>query len=486
MRSTRQEPASSPIMRLLVSADRASSLFGLTARIFHDKSGAAATLVAIALPALIGLGALGAETGVWFTIKLRNQASTDAAAIAAAYQIIAGQTNLASDLTPAASEAAGKNGYTGNIPAVTYPFSDGTVSNAVSVTMQQTQGALLAAMFITGVTVVTKAAAVIEVLDPACILALATGGTGVEVADFAHLEMPNCSVVANSTTRDAIALHSSNSSITAATLVTAGEVSLQGNPVDPAALPPELILGTLAMIGAPTIVDPYASLLTHNFLTTGIPASGRCRGTPAGGMRTYSGNCVIPGKSLSQTAIRLSANTQISGGWNIPSGHTVDLSPGTYWITDGDLTVQSGAVIKCSGCDNVQGTGITIILTAQQTQIGTVSIDANAAFNLAAPHSGRFSGVVFVQDANGLRSGTRYTSSRSAIHGNSSSTVNGLVYFPNSSMTFHGKPSTAGPKCLLLVVGTANVDAPSNLDNSGCALAGLSALPTVDTVALAE
>ena len=69
-----------------------TSLSGAIARIFHDNSGASAALVAIALPALIGFGALGAETGVWFTIKLQNQSAADAAAISAAYEIIAGKT----------------------------------------------------------------------------------------------------------------------------------------------------------------------------------------------------------------------------------------------------------------------------------------------------------------------------------------------------------------------------------------------------------
>jgi len=66
--------------------------FGAIARIFRDTRGASATIVAIALPVLIGFGALGAETGVWFTFKLRSQSAADAAALAAAYEVIAGRT----------------------------------------------------------------------------------------------------------------------------------------------------------------------------------------------------------------------------------------------------------------------------------------------------------------------------------------------------------------------------------------------------------
>ena len=77
--------------------------------------------MAITLPVLIGFGSLGAETGLWYTIKRQNQSAADAAAISAAYEVIAGKTNLTADLTPAASEAAAQNGYTGTAPMVVHP-----------------------------------------------------------------------------------------------------------------------------------------------------------------------------------------------------------------------------------------------------------------------------------------------------------------------------------------------------------------------------
>lgn len=465
--------------------DRAPSLFGAIARIVHDTNGATAAVIAIVLPGLIGFGALGAETGVWFTIKLQNQAAADAAAISAAYQIIAGKTNPAADLIPAADEAAARNGYRGSTPTVVYPYTDGVISNGVAVTLQQTQGALLAAMFLSSVTLTNKAVAVVEASGAACILALATGGTGVEVADLTHVDMPACLVAANSVSRTAIELHGSTSSITAATLVTAGEASLQGNPVNPAAPPPELVLASPVKIGAPATPDPYSGSLTHGFLTASMPVTGRCRAKRTAGVRVYQGACVVSGSTLKQPSIKLSADTQISGTWTIATGQAVDLSPGTYWVT-GDLTVQSGAVLKCSTCDNVLGVGVTIILAAQAGKVGALSIASSASANLNAPRSGPFSGLVIVQDANGLPPGTTYSSTHSTIGGGSAATINGLVYFPSSSMTFHGNPSVTGPKCLLLVIGTLNVDAASSLEIAGCRDAGLTVLPTVSTVALAE
>src|SRR5690242_8781161 len=84
------------------------------AQLFGDQSGASATVIAIALPALMGFAALGAETGLWFTIKLQNQSAADAAALSAAYEIIAGNPN--DQLLAAASKAAAQNGYRGSTP----------------------------------------------------------------------------------------------------------------------------------------------------------------------------------------------------------------------------------------------------------------------------------------------------------------------------------------------------------------------------------
>jgi hypothetical protein len=141
---------------------------------------------------LIGFGALGAETGVWFTIKLRNQSAADPAAIAGGYEIMAGKTDITTALTPAAGEAAARNGYNGAAPTVIYPYSDAFVSNGVAVTLRETVDAALASMFVSRVSVGTKAVAVSVVLDNPCVLALGASGTELEIQPSTHLDMPNC------------------------------------------------------------------------------------------------------------------------------------------------------------------------------------------------------------------------------------------------------------------------------------------------------
>src|SRR5437764_12618649 len=165
-----------------MSPDFIESFRTVIARLFRDQTGATATIVAIALPCLIGMSALGVETGIWFTVKLQNQSAADSAFISAAYWVMAGKTDATGELTAAAGEAARRNGYKGDVPAVASPYSDESVPNGVAVTLQQSQGALLAAMFLSGVTIANTAVAVIEVLSNPCILALGTNSTDVEIA----------------------------------------------------------------------------------------------------------------------------------------------------------------------------------------------------------------------------------------------------------------------------------------------------------------
>ena len=74
------------------------------ARLWRDERGVSAVMVAISLTVVIGFGALGAETGMWYAIKRQNQSAADAAAISAAYEVLAGNTNVTTYLTPAATQ----------------------------------------------------------------------------------------------------------------------------------------------------------------------------------------------------------------------------------------------------------------------------------------------------------------------------------------------------------------------------------------------
>ena len=87
----------------IVLKQRVHAMLETITRFWRDNRGAAAAVVAVTLPVLIGFETLGVETGLWYLIKRQGQSAADAAAIAAAYEVIAGKTDVLGELTPAVS-----------------------------------------------------------------------------------------------------------------------------------------------------------------------------------------------------------------------------------------------------------------------------------------------------------------------------------------------------------------------------------------------
>jgi hypothetical protein len=457
---------------------------GASCRLLRDTRGVTLAIVALSLTSLIGFAGLGVETGLWYAIKRQNQSAADVAALSGALELYTwqaqGQTAAATypDICGFAQREATRNGFTfqsyscpASTPACTSPSSGqmcannppvlgayANDNNAVEIVLAQQQNALFASLSLANVTINTRAVARI-LPDEACVLALGLTGTDITSPGNPTINMPNCAVAAASSDSQAVALGGS-SSLIASAVVTPGGCSG---------------CGSVPVVNAP-VTDPYTTKLTHTFLTTGMPTSGAC--TLTGSTYTAPANgCVIAGSSLPNSGYNLSGPMQISGGLAING--TVNLSPGTYWITDGDLTLQppqqgSGATIECTAC-TPGGAGVTIILTAAGGgQVGTLTLGANANLSLNAPSTGTFVGLAIIQDSNGLPSGTTYTTTPDAVkgQGGATETLTGLVYFPNAAMDFNGTPS-GGNNCLVLVASTVNFYGNSTLSSMGCSSFGL-------------
>ena len=218
-----------------------------------------------------------------------------------------------------------------------------------------------------------------------------------------------------------------------------------------------------------------------------MPTGTSC--TLAGG--AFNGSCVVSGSTVKAAGnVTLSANTQITGPWDIKN-ETVNLSPGTYWVTDGDLNLQANGVLECTACNPGTGAGITIIFTiVTGTTVGTITGNSNAnvgnpptAPNFNAPNSGTFEGLLFVQDSNGLPAGTTWDAG--TFQGGPNTVLDGLVYAPKANLSFNGNPSAGSTGCLIVVADTVTLSGNSQLNSTGCPAAGVSP-PTVKTVALAE
>ena len=444
----------------------------LLRRLFHDKRGLSAVTVAVSLPVLFGVAGLGIDTGLWYTIKRQNQSAADAAALSAAYEVIASNTNVATNLTPAASQAATRNNYGGTTPVVTYPYSDAIVTGGVRVTLSQTQNAWFSSWFpaFSAFTIANAAVAAVNSLPPVCMLALnPTANDAVNLAGNPTINAPTCTIVSDSDSSSAFHLQGS-ATINAATLITPGQISHTGAAYT-------INLSYPAQTGANFVPDPYASTLTHtNFLTNGLSTASPCTSSTSGSITTYSN----PGG--------YKPGCVIAGGLSIKNS-AVNLSPGTYWLT-GDLNLQngSGATLECTTCSN-GGAGVTIILTAPPGggTVGTVSLGTNTNLNLNAPNTGPFAGMVLIQDSNGLPAADHLPNPDDFnAQANGSETLSGLVYFPQAAVTFQGTPTAAGPQCLVLVTNTFSMQGNPGFATSGCGSLGLNNLPIVKTVYLAE
>jgi putative Flp pilus-assembly TadE/G-like protein len=493
-------------------------------RLRCDNRGVTAVLVALTLAALIGLVGLGTETGLWYTIKRVNQSAADVAALSGAFEVLAGQPY--EDVCGFAKRDAARDGFTfsgswscpASTPACTSPPSSGGMCannppmqgaytgnvNAVEVILAQQQNALLASLNLANVTITTRGVAVVSVLDQSCMLALnQTASQALLIQGNSTINMPNCSLVSDSNDPNAIFLRGSAATVTADTIRSHGGVGTTGNPT--------FNLNTPAQTNAPIVPDPYQPptcnnntpplCLTHSFLTTGppaLPTSPVC-GAPMSSTIasviwwTYPGNCVVtqgpPGTALTEPNIILSANTQISGGIQIKS-QTVNLSPGTYWINNGDLQLGPGggtSLLECTTC-NGGSLGVTIIFTTTgaPNKIGAVQMQSTSAQigNLNAPNSGTFKGLLFVQDT---VAGASYSTSGTLQGGPSAALVaDGLIYIPHTTLAFQGTPALGTSGCLIVIADQVQVVGNSTLSATGCTSAGLNSTPTVKTVSLKE
>jgi Flp pilus assembly protein TadG len=393
-------------------------------RLGSDERGSMLALFAV-LPVLAGAVAIGIETGELYRVKRQMQSSADAAALAGSIDRIAGRTT---SITTDAMYEAQRNGFTDgsngvtvtvNAPPKSGPNVGTTGAVEVIITKSQTfsLGAVLinwlggsansfdmsvrsvAAQGTTGTTTTSY---------EACIIALTTANEqGVNFTNFNNFSS-DCTIASNSTatSSDSSAsvylsgTHASMNSVwTRGSFYSGGTTVSLTNPAQ---------TNQTAMIS-----DPYAGL--------GTPTP------PAGCDHTN----FTAGKGSSVT---LTPGTYCGGVSIDIKPNNVDLSPGTYYIIDGDFYIASVNNVSCTNC--VDGTsGVTIVLTTSGTNysnIGGFFINSDNVVTLSAPPTGTYKGILAYQDPR-VSVGTMTSTSKifSVISLNNAK-LSGAIYFPNN------------------------------------------------------
>ncbi len=375
-------------------------------------------MVGLALPVLIGAAGLAVDVGLWYRESARLQMAADAGAMGGAYLLSNASAQAADFVTAAATEI---NGISAGhlIGSLTGPPAVSVVpATSVTVTLTSQTDRFFTALFSTTPVLMSASATAGLAGGGACVLALGTTPqTGIDVENNGSIVATGCSVFSNSATNIACAgpgapsydsIYVRNGSIAAKSVAAAGTACINtwnGNTsVSPA-----------AVSGAPAEINPLASLSPP-------PITGSCQQAPSG----HGTWTLQPGTYC--------------GGLQIGNASTVNFAPGVYTITDGNFTISEGSTIGTAA-------GVTFYLGGSTP--GAIDFEnyTNTAWQMSAPTSGPYAGVLFYQDA-----GANGTPPVNTIVGNSGLTLAGTIYTPyaqlqvtnNAHLTYPGSPVPLG------------------------------------------
>jgi hypothetical protein len=147
--------------------------------------------------------------------------------------------------------------------------------------------------------------------------------------------------------------------------------------------------------------------------------------------------------------------------------------PGTYngtTINGGNIILPAGVYVwtgdfTCHGNPTISGTGVTFYFTNN----ASINCTGTDNFNLSAPSTGPYQGVLMMEDPNdcncgsgGCDNGVTSCGPGPQMGGTTGSNFSGILYFPNDQITFFGTNSTFSTGAViadsLALSGTPNVN----------------------------
>lgn len=405
-------------------------MFKLFRRLWHDKRGNALIIAGAALPMVIGSAGLASDTIQWSLWKRQLQKAADSAAIAGVYarmQTQTVQTAVEYDLDGGnnfvrlGTAATGKKYQLLNAPVIGTPADDSTKNyvSEVSVRLQMEKSLSFTSLFLKSPPVITASASAgaIETGEYCAQAQINTNATGISAGGNANVNL-KCGMITNSTSMDAAVAFGSS-------IVDASPVAAVGglDTTDNWAAGTKLLPFTLAQ------PDPFADIAPP-------PIPGSC----SNWSDTPSSNQTYP--ATVPTAPVCFNNFDVKGD--------LILQPGTYIIT-GDMDVNSGAKLSCTGC--------TFVMTnSNPASTGTVDLNGGAKLNLVAPETGTYKGILFYSnrgaDADDVNK----------INGNALSFFKGAFYFPHQKVEFTGNAGVTF-SCIKLVSWQLTFSGNASIEN---------------------
>ena len=431
----------------LISQSPCLRVSDLRNRFGHDDRGGIMVMFALMLPVLFGIVGLGFESGMWFKERRELQTIADAAVVSAAIENSYGEGSTV--VTAAATLEATNNGFDATTDSITYvgtptsgTYSGNTDYIEIIITRQLTT--VLSQIFQSfSPSSTARAVATTGTLSTgeACVLALDTSGAAVSVGGNGSVTFDGCQVASNSADANSLSV-SGSGGLNVDCYSVVGAVSATAGLTTAADCSPST--------GAAALDDPYTDLTDPD-----------------------DGVCDEGGITHNSTTTITRTGTE-AAPWVIC---------GDVWVKKGTLILNGLIVIK--GGDfkaNAQGTvesdttnGSTIVLKADAGVGGNLgTINGSATLNLKAPPAGfggAWEGILFYQDRDTVASCSSNCGNK--LNGSSSTTFEGVVYFPNQQLEFLGGNSS-DYSCLQLVAGSISFSGNSNmLADNDCTAAGV-------------
>ena len=409
-------------------------------RFGRDRRGNISTMVALLIVPLVGVMGVATETGNWFAIQRSAQNAADSAVIAAATNAtgtsaVANQTYVTEGRS-VASNFGFTNGANSTTVAVTYP--DNSVptkcnSKCYAVTITRTVPVYMNRIigWASTQTVTAKSVAISQVTPTSyCLVSLGTSGTGFQVNGGHSVNLNGCNVLSNGD----VTCNGSNSN-GGANSITYGP-SGSNKKCSPSTQESSVF------------VDPYAALSSN------IPAD-NCMGVYPQ-EPTKKNQSALPSSNTlggnidwsSQTLIQKCGDVQLSSNVNITTA-----SPGTVLVIYNGMLDLASYKLAATG-------GLTIIFSGSNSGGYSHIPTGGTLLDFSAPTSGTWKGVALMQDS-ALTNGVDMSAAGNSPGWN----ISGLIYVPNSNLSFSGTVNKAasGLDCFVLIdknfasAGTGNI-----------------------------
>jgi hypothetical protein len=426
------------------------------------------------MPLVVGAAGLATDTIQWTLWKRQLQRAADSAAMSGVYTSL--KTDTDSAVTAAVTHDLTLNLHTrmalASTPVVERLGTSGNMRNQVRVTLQVQQRLPFSSMFMSSPPTINAVATAASVPSGGeyCVIGTdrSAAVTGITISGSTNLNLGTCSLIANSSNPTAAASNNtggsnggSGSIVTAASLDAAGGVNYSS----------QWSVNSYNPYSAP-IDDPFASYVSK------IPTSSAgCNQTGSlnktNGPNGNNGNVDYRTTHTASDTVCLTGNQDIQGN--------VKLGPATYIIDGGNLGMTAtGSSFSCDGC--------TIVLTNfnNPANTGTVNL-TGGTLDLKPPRSSttngttttignqNWKGMVLYQDPRATDNGNTSTA-QNKINGNSTTLVQGAVYFGNQSLQYVGGGNGAFA-CLQVVAKRVIFGGSSNITaGSQCAGFGMGAI----------